>query len=363
VDSAHLDEFTGLVEKQQGARPKTFKRYQDLLAEKDLDGVVIATPPHWHALPFIAACERKLAVYCEKPLAYDIREGRAMVNAWKRAANIVQIGFQRRQSDAFAQARDYIKSGAAGRIVQADVQIHYTAVPLDNKPQEPPPTLDWDLWCGPAPKIPYSPNVGHKSWRLEETTGHGHLVDWGIHPMDATRMVLGLGLPKSVTAVGGLYEYKGKITTPDTLTAHFEFDGLPVVWRHRLWGAAEFAPEVSNGVFFYGDKATVFATDSRWIVIPKERGAQRKVTDIKPAPDMGARHVKEWIEAVRAGRQPSCTVEEGYKSTTMVKLAMISYSTGRTIRWDAEKETIPNDPEAAKLLKRAYRTPWKHPYA
>jgi predicted dehydrogenase len=166
-----------------------------------------------------------------------------------------------------------------------------------------------------------------------------------------------------VTAVGGLYEYKGKITTPDTLTAHFEFDGLPVVWRHRLWGAAEFAPEVSNGVFFYGDKATVFATDSRWIVIPKERGAQRKVTDIKPAPDMGARHVKEWIEAVRAGRQPSCTVEEGYKSTTMVKLAMISYSTGRTIRWDAEKETIPNDPEAAKLLKRAYRTPWKHPYA
>ena len=190
VDSKFLDEAAAAVEKQQGAKPRTFKHYKDLLAMDELDAVIIATPPHWHALPFIAACERKLAIYEEKPLSYDVPEGRAMANAWKKAGNLVQIGFQRRQSDAYQAVRDYVKSGAPGRIVQVDVNIHYTAQPLDSTPQAPPATLDWDLWCGPAPKLPYSPNIGHKSWRLEQTTGNGHLVDWGIHLIDATRLIL-----------------------------------------------------------------------------------------------------------------------------------------------------------------------------
>ena len=197
------------------------------IATAGLDGVIIATPPHWHALPFIAACQKGLAIYCEKPLAYDIREGRAMANAAKKAGNLVAIGFQRRTSDAFQQVREYVRAGNAGRIVQADVQIHYTAALLDNKPQDPPAGLDWELWCGPAPKLPYSPQVGHKSWRLEEAYGNGHLVDWGIHLMDATRMMLDLGTPTSVEAAGGIYEYKGRITTPDTLTATSNSSPVP----------------------------------------------------------------------------------------------------------------------------------------
>jgi predicted dehydrogenase len=362
VDSKHLDEMAASLEKEQGLRPKTFKQYKDLLAMDALDGVILATPPHWHALPFIAACERKLPVYCEKPLAYDPREGRAMARAAAKAGNIVQVGFQRRQSDAFRAAREFIASGQAGRIVQADVNIHYTAQPLDNKPQDPPSTLDWDLWCGPAPKLPYSPNIGHRAWRLEETTGNGHLVDWGIHLIDATRTVLNLGVPLKVTAVGGIYEYKGRITTPDTLTAHFEFAELPVVWRHRLWGAVEYLPETSNGVTFFGEKATVFATDNRWVVIPKEKGAQRQVNEIKGMADMGQRHVGEWLDAVRSNQQPSCGVEDAWKSTTTVQLGMIAYKAGRTIHFDAKTEQVTNDPAANKSLLRAYRAPWKHPY-
>ncbi len=363
VDSKFLDEAAAAVEKQQGDKPRTFKHYKELLALDELDAVIIATPPHWHALPFIAACERKLAIYAEKPLSYDIREGRAMANAWKKAGNLVQIGFQRRQSDAYLAVRDYVRTGAPGRIVQADVNIHYTAQPLDNTPQPPPPTLDWELWCGPAPKLPYSPNIGHKSWRLEQTTGNGHLVDWGIHLIDATRVILGLGMPKSVTAVGGLYEYKGRITTPDTLTAHFEFDQCPVVWRHRLWGAVERDPEFAYGITLYGEKETIFANDQRWIVIPKGKEDPRRVTESKPPVDLGLRHMEEFLAAVRASRQPPCTPEEGFRSTATVQLAMIAYRSGHTLEWDEKAEKITNDVAANKLLKREYRAPYKHPGA
>lgn len=363
VDSAHLDETAAAAEKLQGVRPRTFKHYQEMLNSGLVDAVIIATPPHWHALPFIAACERKLAVYEEKPLAYDVREGQAMAAAWKKAGNLVQIGFQRRQSEAFQAARDYIRSGAAGRIVQVDVNIHYTAQPLDNTAQAPPATLDWELWCGPGPKLPYSPNVGHKSWRLEQAVGNGHLVDWGIHYIDATRYVLSLGMPKAVTAAGGIYEYKGRITTPDTLTALFEFDECPVVWRHRLWGAVERDPEFQQGVTFYGEKETIYATDQRWIVMPKGRDAARRTTESKPAIDLGLRHMQEFLNAVRAGKQPPCTPEDGWRSTATVQLAMIALRAGRTLQWDEKTARIPNDAAANRMLKRDYRPPYKHPYA
>jgi len=361
VDSEHLATNAEKLEKLQGKRPKQFKRYQDLLAEKDLDAVIIGTPPHWHALIFLAALERGIDVYCEKPLAYDLREGRAMADAAKRHPEcVVQIGFQRRQSQAMQQAKAFIDAGSAGTIVQVDAQIHYRAGTKDPTPQDPPKTLDWDLWCGPGPKLPYSPQVGHKSWRLERTTGHGHLVDWGIHLIDATRMILDLPMPKQIIAAGGLYYLKGKITTPDTLTVHFDFDRCPVVWRHRLWGATEYSPEVNNGIFFYGDKATVFATDSRWVVIPRAKSAPREEHEAKT--DLGLNHMVDFLEAVRTRRQPVCSVEEAYRSTGTVQLGMIAYETASTVRWDEAAEQIPDNPAAAGLLKREYREPWKHPY-
>jgi len=180
VDSEHLRVAAEEVAKLQGLPPRTFKHYEELLQVEGLDAVIIATPPQWHALQFIAAVGRKLDVYCEKPLAYDVRECRAMVDAARASGRIVQVGFQRRQSPAFQAVRDYLREGKAGRLICAEAAIHYTAGVKDPSPQTPPASLDWDLWCGPAPLIPYSPQVGHKSWRLEQTTGHGHLVDWGM---------------------------------------------------------------------------------------------------------------------------------------------------------------------------------------
>ncbi|MEN6606608.1 MAG: Gfo/Idh/MocA family oxidoreductase [Bryobacteraceae bacterium] len=361
VDSDHLSGAATDVEKAQGSRPRTFKHYGDLLDVSGLQAVIIATPPHWHALPFIDACRRNLDIYCEKPLAYDIREGRAMIDAAKRSKSVVQIGFQRREAEAIQQAARYIRSGNAGRIVQVEANIHFQAAPPDPTPVAPPASLDWDLWCGPGPKIPYSLAVGHKSWRLEATVGNGHLVDWGIHLIDAARHALGEKTPRMVNASGGIYALKGKITTPDTLTAHFEFGTCPLVWRHRIWGSAEWAPEVNNGIFFYGEQETVFATDDRWVVIPRQRGKDRRVTSV--ASDAGTLHMADFLDCIRTRRTPSCQPEDAWWSTTAVQLAMISYRTGTSVNWDLEREQILDNPKAARLLKRPYRAPYIHPYA
>lgn len=360
VDREHLEKNAAELEKLQGKRPQTYKAYEELLDQKGLDAVIIATPPQWHALQFIAAVKRGLDVYCEKPIAYDVREGRAMVDAAKQSGRIIQVGFQRRQAKAFQEAKRRIAAGELGRVVQVEAQIHYAAGTKDPTPQAPPASLDWDLWCGPGPKIPYSPQVGHFNWRLEKTSGHGHLVDWGIHLIDACRTILGLSTPRRITSVGGLYVLQDKITTPDTLNVTFEFDRCPVVWRHRIWGAEEYAPEVNNGLFFYGDKGTLFVTDNRLVMIPKGKTKERQEEKIDT--DAGLAHMVDFLDSVRARRQPTCSMEDAFRSTATVQLAMIAYESSSPVVWDESSEQILGNDAAAKLLKREYRAPWKHPH-
>jgi predicted dehydrogenase len=156
------------------SRPKTFKNYHDLLEMKGLEAVFIGTIPHWHALQFIAACEKGLDIYCEKPLAYDIKEGLAMINAANKAGNIVQVGFQRREAGSFKKAKEIIESGRIGEVHQISARIHYNPTLQDTRIQPPPASLDWEEWCGPAPKLDYRPNIGHVAWRLGKEYGNGH---------------------------------------------------------------------------------------------------------------------------------------------------------------------------------------------
>ncbi|HOM98782.1 MAG TPA: Gfo/Idh/MocA family oxidoreductase [Acidobacteriota bacterium] len=362
VDSAHLDAVAQEVASlQEGRRPAAFKDYCELLALPELEAVIIATPPQWHALQFLEACRRQLHIYCEKPLSHDVREGQKMVEAADANPKVIQIGFQRRQSASVRQAAEFIRSGGAGNIVQVEAQIHYQAEIPDTTIQDPPPTLDWDAWCGPAPLLPYRPSIGHFAWRLEAEYGNGHLVDWGIHWIDAVRNVLQLRMPRQVQSAGGIRLLEGKITTPDTLNVSWDFGGLPVFWRHRIWGAAEYTPETSNGIFFFGDKATVFVDDRRWEVIPRERGARREVHEVPDEQDPRLLHVAEFLEAVQTGGGVSCPVREAFQSTTTVHLAMIAYRTQSVVRWHPVAQEIEDNPEAAKLLLRRYRSPWVHP--
>jgi predicted dehydrogenase len=360
VDEQNLQNSARQVETRQGKRPAMFKDYRELLALEGLQAVIIATPPQWHALPFLAALDRGLDIYAEKPLAYDIREGQAMLAAAGKSKQIIQFGFQRRQSQAIRDARDYVQQGQLGRIMQVEVQIHYNAEIRDTTIQDPPASLDWDLWCGPAPKLPYCPNIGHFAWRLEKAYGNGHLVDWGIHLIDAARWILNETMPKTVQASGGIYVLKNKVTTPDILHALFEFDTCPVTWQHRMWGAREIRPELANGITLYGEKGTLFVTDTRWEIIPQGRGAQPEVKQVRG--DLAAAHMGEFLRAVQTREQPMCTPQEAFNSSSTVQLAMIAYELGQKLRWDAQAQRIIDNPQAQAMLKREYRAPWKHPY-
>lgn len=361
VDSEHLNQSADELEKLQGARPKTFKNYSDLLDEPGLEVVVIGTVPHWHALQFIAACKKGLDIYCEKPLAYDIKEGIAMVEAWKKAGNIVQVGFQRRQSQAFRVAKELIKEGKIGNVHQVNAQIHYNPGNYDTTVQEPPASLDWDEWCGPAPKLDYRPSIGHMAWRLEKEYGNGHLVDWGIHHIDIIREILDEQMPEWLSASGGLYVLGGQITTPDTLTATMNFKTAPVIWQHRLWGNGGAAGEFSNGIYFHGDKGTLFAQDGKLILFPAGRDSKREDINM-PAPAMQENHVANFLECVRKKDKSlvSCNPEDAFRSTATVQLAMIAYQTGTIVKWDSASNRVVDNPNAEALLMRPYRK-YKHP--
>lgn len=362
VDSAHLNSSADEIEKLQGKRPETFKYYQDLLDIKGLEAVFIGTIPHWHALQFIAACKKGLDIYCEKPLSYDVMEGIAMVEAAKKYGNIVQVGFQRRQSNAFTRTKELIESGKIGDIHQVVAQINYIPVLEDTTIQQPPATLDWEEWCGPAPKLDYRPNIGHKAWRLEKEYGNGHLVDWGIHHIDIIRKIMGEGMPSEFYTKGGIFELKDKITTPDTLTSYMIFPKFQLVWQHRLWGTGDINREYNNGIFFYGEKDSLFAEDSRVTIFPAGRDAQKEVLNI-PTEMMQENHVENFLKAVSAKDKKliNCTPEDAFQSTATVQLAMISYNTGNVVKWDQTKKEIIGNPEASKLLRREYRGKLVHP--
>jgi predicted dehydrogenase len=311
---------------------------------------------------FIAACEKGLDIYCEKPLAYDIQEGLAMVKAAQKAGNIVQIGFQRRQSAAFRKAKELIEGGAIGDIHQIGAQINYIPANQDTTIQAPPASLDWEEWCGPAPKLEYRPNIGHKAWRLEKQYGNGHLVDWGIHLIDGIRLIMDEAMPVEYYTRGGIFEWKNKITTPDTLTANLAFRKAPVVWQHRLWGNGDPNREFNNGIIFHGSKASLFTSDSKIFLYPA--GKDAKVEEL-PVPNaaMQENHMENFLNAVRSRDKSSIcsSPENAFQSTATVQLAMISYDTQSLVKWDSAKNEIVDNKAASLLLKRDYRGKYKHP--
>ncbi len=362
VDSDHLKSASDEIEKLQGSRPQNFKYYNDLLDMKGLDAVFIGTMPHWHALQFIAACSKGLDIYCEKPLAYDVAEGAAIVSAAQKAGNIVQVGFQRRQAESYKKVEELINGDRIGKIHQINARIHYNPGQQDTRIQAPPATLDWEEWCGPAPKLEYRPSIGHKTWRLEKEYGNGHLVDWGIHHIDIIRKIMDEDMPVEFHTSGGINVLKGQITTTDTLTSIMQFKKAPVVWQHRLWGNGDVNAEFNNGIFFYGETGTIFADDSRVVIYPA--GKTSRIEEMKiDTPRMQESHVENFLNAVMRKDKSllSCTPDDAFKSTATVQLAMISYYSGSTVKWDESKRLVIDNPEAAALLKREYRSKYKHP--
>jgi len=381
VDRTNLEGAAQMSAERQVSKktPRMFSDYREMLAEKNLDVVLIAPPDHWHALPMIEAAKAGVDIYVQKPISVDIVEGQAMVAAARKYGRVVQVGTQRRSTPHLIEARDIVQQGKLGTIGHVDVYSYGRGRATITEPAPVPDTLDWDFWVGPAPMVPYSPQV-QRGWRAFMEFGNGTIGDMGIHMFDMVRWFMDLGWPKRISSFGGLRVLKGgQSNIADAQTAMFEYDNLTVVWQHRRFGGAV-DPDYNWGATLYGELGTLKAGVMGYDFIPAARGAESVHKDVTyeldeyPEDQTEARlerhvapairgHMKDLLANIATRGRPVADIEEGHISSACCSLANISMQLGRTLTWDAERGRIDGDDEANRLLRRPYRRPWIHPEA
>jgi len=382
VDRRMLADAAALVASRQSSRktPRTHTDYRDMLRERDLDIVLVATPDHWHALPMIEAVRSGADVWVQKPLSVDIVEGQAMLAAARTHKRVVQVGMQRRSTPHLVTARDrVVREGRLGTIGLVEIYCYYHMRATANPPDgQPPDYLDYEMWTGPAPMRPYNALVHPRSWRAFMEYGNGIVGDMCVHMLDMVRWMLDLGMPTRISSSGGiLVDKASKANISDTQTATFDFGTLPVVWTHRTYGEAP-DPKYPWGATFYGDKGTLKASVMGYDFVPSEGNGPAIHEDVvyelerfpedktekdlerHVAPAIRA-HMKNFLECIASRGTPVADVEQGYMSATACILANLSMRLGRSLQWDHAKGLIVGDPEANQLLRRPYRTPWVHP--
>jgi predicted dehydrogenase len=382
VDKRMLAEAAEMVASRQLSKkqPRTYHDYREMLKEKDLDVVLIATPDHWHALPMIAACEAGMDIYCQKPIGVDVVECQAMLAAARKHKRVVQIGTQRRSTPHLIEAREnIIKPGKLGKIGLVEIYCYYHMRARENPPDATPPdNLDYEMWTGPAPMRPYNRLVHPRSWRAFMEYGNGIVGDMCVHMLDMVRWMMDLGWPKRVTSNGGiLVDRASKANITDTQSATFDFGDLEVVWTHRSYGSSP-DPKYPWGATFYGDKGTLKASVMSYDFVPEAKGQEAVHKDVTyefeqfpedrtekdlerhVAPAIRG-HMKDLLRCIASREKPVADVEQGYISSASCILANLSVQLGRTLAWDPVKGEVIGDAEANGLLRRPYRSPWVHP--
>ncbi len=384
VDSTMLKEAGELVASRQVSKkvPRLYGDYREMLKEKDLDICLIATPDHWHALPMIAACEAGADIYVQKPISLDIAEGQAMVAAARQHKRVVQVGTQRRSTPHLISARDkIIKEGKLGKIGVIEIYCYYhmrAREDIHAAPDEAAPAnLNYDMWTGPAPLMPYNKLIHPRRWRAFMQYGNGIVGDMCIHMLDMVRWMLDLGWPISVSSTGGIYVDKAsRANITDTQTATFDFGDLQVIWEHRSYGDAP-DPKYPWGATFYGDKGTLKASVNSWDFTSRNGGQplhEDVVMELDKYPEDNTEkdlekhvapairgHMVDLLHNIQTRGKCVADIEQGHISTTSCILANMSQKLGRSLKWDAAAGKIVGDAEANALAKRPYRAPWIHP--
>lgn len=361
-------------------KPRTYGDYRELLKEKDLDIVLIGSPDHWHALQAIAAIEAGADVYLQKPISVDVHEGEAILASARKHKRVVQIGTQRKSTPHLIDAKKQIVDGGLlGKIAHVDMCCYFHMRANENPPLQPVPAhLDYEMWTGPAPLRPYDGSPHLRWWRTFMEYGNGIVGDMCVHMLDTARWMLGIGWPKRISSSGGIYVQKdGKSNITDTQSAIFEYDGLTASWEHRTWGAPN-DPDYPWAIFIHGEKGVLKASTMRADFIPHDRNAKpvhfeclyereqypedvtEKSIELNAAPAT-RRHMIDFLAAIEQRSRPIADVEEGHISTASCILANVSMQLGRTLTYDPTRKEVTGDAEATRLLRRAYRQPWKHP--
>jgi predicted dehydrogenase len=357
------------------------KDFREVLDRTDIDAVIVGTPDHWHPLMTVMACQAGKDVYVEKPTSVAIAEGRKMVEAARKYKRVVQVGTQQRSAAHFQKTVDLVGSGRIGRISMVRCWNANNQSPegFGNPPDGPPPAdLDWDMWLGPAPKVPFNPNrfgVYPDAWsyfRYFWDYAGGMMTDWGVHLIDIVHWAMKVEAPLAVSAVGGKLAIDDNRETPDTIVASYQYPGFIMTYENRSGNSRDINGH-GYGIEFHGTDGTLFVDRAGLEIVPEKRkiegtatsGTQSSETVNRTEPltiestKDNPTHAQNFIACVKSRELPICDIEIGHRSSSAAILGNLAYRTGASLKWDAGRERVEGNDKAGDMLEREYRAPWK----
>ena len=358
------------IAKHEG-KPKPYNDYRELLDQKDIDAVIIASPPHWHALQAIDACAAGKDIYLQKPMTLHLAESLAVKGAVKKHERISQVGTQIHAGENYHTVVDHVRSGNLGKISVARTfnVLNQGEEGVGNQPNcDPPEGLDWDLWVGPGPMRPCHPKI------IQTSGTHSAFLDysggwtpcWAPHIIDLPVWALDLGLPTMISSSGGRYFCRDAGDAYDTQETICQYPGCTLTWMMSQVNAYGFDLRGKGGLgrklgtYFHGVNGTLYANYGTHNVVPEGNRMKDAKEPEKATPDSPGQE-REWLDCIRSRQQPSCNVFYHHKVNVPIVVGNLSLKLGRSIQYDPVTEKIVGDEEAARLAVPEYRDPWKFP--
>jgi predicted dehydrogenase len=366
VDSVVLEKFAGSVERELGYAPAIDKDFRNVLQQKDVDAITIATPDHWHAPMAIAGLQAAKHVYVEKPCSHNPAEGAMLVAAQEKYKKQVQMGIQQRSSPHTIQIVDKIHNGLIGRPYFAKCWYSNVRKSIGTGKEAPvPPQLDWDLWQGPAPRQPYKDNIHPYNWHWFELYGTGETLNNGTHEVDVCRWALGVDYPKRIASSGGRYQFKDDWQFYDTLVTSFEYDDKMITWEGKSCQGMKYYNR-DRGSAIMGTTGTVIVDRDGYEVYDLKgnktdafvTGKATSSSDLTGADSMTDANFANFIAAITKGDKLNAPVSVGNVAVTMLQLSNIAWNVKRELDIDPENGHIQHDSEAMKMWGREYEKGW-----
>ena len=362
LDDAVLRKVGAELEKAQNKAAGSVKDFRRVLDDKDIDGVIIATPDHWHTHIALLGCQAGKDLYLEKPVSQTIHEGHLIRDAARKYNRIVQVGTQRRSSEYCKRAIEYAASGKLGKLCLIQVWHSQVRESIGNPPDgSPPEGIDYDVWLGPAPKRTFNPNRFHYTWRFFWDYGNSEIGNQGVHTLDLAmwgiEALRGVGncLPGRVSSNGGIYWLHDAKEVPDTQVATYDYGDFLLVWELRSFSQVRPDQGTEYGVAFHGSDGSLVIGESGWTAYHKDGSVAQT------GKDTGGSHEKHFLDAVKSRERPNADIELGRLSTTLCHLANISHHLRRDIVFDPATETFGEDRAANAYLTKEYRAGYELP--
>ncbi len=361
VDEQRLAAAVNLAEKNGAKTPKAVKDMRQVFDDKSVDAVWIATPDHWHGPATILACDAGKHVYVEKPCAHNIREGRLMIEAARRNNKVVQVGTQSRSTAHVRQAMERLHGGAIGTVLISKAWNSQRRGSIGKQqPSDPPSTLDYDAWVGPAAMQAYQSNLLPGIWRWWFNFGCGDMGNDGVHDIDLALWGLGVDtLPSSVVALGGKYYFDDDQQFPDSQTVAFEYPGdgkvghkRQLIFEQRIW--SPYVQEgFENGNAFYGTEGMMLLGKRGGFKLYGPRN--KLIEEVSTGePDLQAHH-DNFMACIKSGERPHADIEINHRSSALCHLGNIATRVRAQLEFDPVAERITNHADAAALVRRKYR--------